>query len=82
MIAFKYQDSEAGAITSLNAPLVAGGGGSTGFEISPDSSRVVYRGVQDSNFVFELYSVALAGGHGLAGRAVDGHPNSQRLGKK
>lgn len=32
------------------------------FKISPDSSRVVYHADQDTNFVFELYSVPITGG--------------------
>ena len=32
------------------------------FLISPDSSRVVYRADQQTNEVFELYSVPLDGG--------------------
>jgi len=46
----------------LNAPLVAGGDVQNfGFEISPDSTRVVYRADQTTDEVFELFSVALDG---------------------
>jgi Tol biopolymer transport system component len=44
----------------LNKSLVLNGVVS-GFEISPDSSRVVYRADQDSDEVFELYSVPVGG---------------------
>ena len=55
-----------GAATKLNPPLTPGGNvgdvfvGS--FEISPDSSRVVYLADQDTDERFELYSVPLSGG--------------------
>ncbi|NNJ11536.1 hypothetical protein EKD04_014460 [Chloroflexales bacterium ZM16-3] len=56
----------------LNGSLVAGGdvggnnvhfvGNPFAFAISPNSSRVVYRADQDSDGVFELYSVLITGG--------------------
>jgi Tol biopolymer transport system component len=45
----------------LNAPLTLDGNVSF-FAISPDSSRVVYIADQDTDEVFELYSVPLGGG--------------------
>src|SRR5262249_4586071 len=45
----------------LNAPLVAGGDVQAEFEISSDSSRVVYRADQNEDEVFELFSVPLDG---------------------
>ena len=52
-----------GAVTQLNGPLVAGGSViKTSPDISPDSQRVVYGADQDTDAVFELYSVPLAGG--------------------
>ena len=52
---------QGGDSTMLNAPLVTHGIVSQ-FEISPDSSRVVYRADQDTDTVIELYSVPLTGG--------------------
>ena len=48
----------------LNGPLVAGGGqvNDFTFEISPDSSRVIYRTDQDVDNRKELYSVPIGGG--------------------
>lgn len=45
----------------LNGPLVAGGDVSTR-TISPDNTTVVYRADQDTDGVFELYSVPIGGG--------------------
>jgi len=46
----------------LNGALVAGGNiFCEGYQISPDSSRVVYLADQQTDEVFELYSVPLAG---------------------
>ena len=63
---------QGGTVTKLNPPLVAGGnvlGDSTstpflleGFQITPDSSRVVYRADQTTDTVNELFSVPVAGG--------------------
>ncbi len=39
----------------LNGTLVAGGDVSPGFQISPDSGRVLYIADQDTDNVFELY---------------------------
>jgi hypothetical protein len=50
-----------GAATRVSAPMVAGGDVDS-FQISGDSSRVVYLADQSANDVFELYSVPLAGG--------------------
>jgi Tol biopolymer transport system component len=50
----------AGAGVKLNGALVAGGD-VWDFQASPDSSRVVYRADQQTNDVFELYSVPLTG---------------------
>jgi Tol biopolymer transport system component len=44
----------------LNGPLVAGGGVGE-FKVSPDSSRVVYRADQQTDNVFDLFSVPIAG---------------------
>jgi len=49
-----------GPVIKLNGNLVSGGDVSI-FQISPDSSRVVYRADQDTDNVFELYSVPLGG---------------------
>ena len=47
----------------INGPLVAGGDVSTSsLQFSPDSSRVLYYADQDTNDVFEIYSVASGGG--------------------
>ena len=56
-----------GAITKLNGPLATSpfpgsGGDVTYFEISPNSARVVYRADQETDDVFELYSVPIGGG--------------------
>ena len=61
----------------LNRPLPSGAYGlAIGFEISPDSSRVVYHADQDTVRVLELYSVPIAGpsssGVKLNGPLVDG----------
>jgi len=61
----------------LNRPLPSGAYGlAIGFEISPDSSRVVYHADQDTVWVLELYSVPIAGpsssGVKLNGPLVDG----------
>jgi len=50
------------APVKLNGTLIANGDVQTDFQISPDSSRVVYYGDQDTDAVRELYSVALTGG--------------------
>jgi len=46
----------------LNGPLVTNGDVSSDFTISTDSSRVVYRADQETEGVFELYSVPIGGG--------------------
>lgn len=50
----------AGAGVKLNNPLVTGGDVS-GFSISGDSSRVVYRADQETNGLYELYSAPISG---------------------
>ncbi len=45
----------------LNGPLVSGGNVEE-FQISPDNTHVVYKADQDTDGLFELYSVPLAGG--------------------
>jgi Tol biopolymer transport system component len=61
----------ASAGLKLNGALPAGGDVAFGFDISPDSSYVVYRADQDSDGVMELYSVPLAG-PASAGAKVNG----------
>jgi len=52
-----------GTVTKLNPPLVTGGQVDNDLvQISPDSSTVVYNADQDTNNVFELYSVPIGGG--------------------
>ena len=52
-----------GAFVKLNPPLASGGDLSPfGFEIDPVSDRVVYRADQDTNDLYELYSVPITGG--------------------
>lgn len=54
-----------GTVTKLNSTLATGGllGGAVfEFQISPDSSTVVYRGGQDSVEVDEIYAVPVGGG--------------------
>ena len=62
-----------GTTMKLNPPLV-NGGNVTSSRISPDGTRVVYRADQDTDEVFELYSVPLAGGPStkLSGPMVNG----------
>jgi hypothetical protein len=50
-----------GSPVKLNGDLVSGGIVDRGFQISPDSSRVVYLADQDTDEVYELYSVPLDG---------------------
>lgn len=50
-----------GGVTRINGTMNAGGNVTT-LLFSPDSSRVVYRADQQSDEVFELYSVPSAGG--------------------
>ncbi len=55
--------SGGGAAIKLNAPLVAGGNVENGgLQFSPNSSRVLYRADQDTDDVFEIYSVPGTGG--------------------
>jgi Tol biopolymer transport system component len=55
--------SAGGAATKLNGPLVAGGNvSSASLQFSPDSSRVLYQADQTTDGVFEIFSVASAGG--------------------
>ena len=49
-----------GVSTELNGPLVANGGSVQKFQVTPDGSAVVYRAVQDTDGVIELYRVPLA----------------------
>ena len=52
-----------GAVTKISGPLPAAGDVFQGnFLISADSSTVVYRADQDTNNIFELYSVPIDGG--------------------
>ena len=52
-----------GKVKKLNSTLVSGRGiGYYPFQISPDSTRVVYRADQDTDNVYELYSVPIGGG--------------------
>lgn len=51
----------AGPVIKLNGSLVSGGD-VFAYQISPDGGRVVYRADQDTDNVFELYSVPLVGG--------------------
>jgi Tol biopolymer transport system component len=60
----------AAAGVKLNGALVAGGN-VYGFQISPDSSRVVYTANQQTATVIELYSVPL-GGPAAAGIKLNG----------
>ena len=46
----------------LNGALPVGGNVSSGFQVSPDNSTVVYRADQDTDGVTELYSVPIGGG--------------------
>ena len=71
----------AAAGIKLNPALVSGGNVGITFQISPDSSRVIYRADQETDQVFELYSVPIAGPGGtgiklnlplVAGREVRG----------
>jgi hypothetical protein len=48
------------APVKLNGSLVLGGNVDASFRFSPDSSRILYAADQDSDQVFELYSVASA----------------------
>ena len=55
--------ASAAAPIKLNGPLVAGGVvSSSGLQFSPDSSRVLYLADQDTDNVFEIYSVLSTGG--------------------
>ncbi len=53
-----------GPSVKLNGPLVAGGDvhWAAGVYFSPDSSRVVYEASQDTNNIYEIYSVPIGGG--------------------
>jgi Tol biopolymer transport system component len=51
----------AGAGVKLNGALAAGGDVDDDFQVSPDSSRVIYLADQQTDEVYELYSVPLAG---------------------
>ena len=51
----------ASANVKLNGPLPLGGVVTTGYQISPDGSRVVYRAEQQADGVVELFSVPLTG---------------------
>jgi len=55
--------SSGGTPVKLNDTLVAGGDVSSGgLQFSPDSSRVLYLADQDTDEVFEIYSVSSSGG--------------------
>ena len=55
--------STGGAAVKLNGTLVAGGNvNASGLQFSPDSSRVLYWGDQDTNNVNEIFSVPSGGG--------------------
>lgn len=54
-------DGPSTAFVQLNNPLVQNGSIYTDFQISPDSSRVVYRATQDTPGIIELYSVPING---------------------
>ena len=55
--------SGGGAAVKLNGALVANGDVySYGFQFSPDSSRVLYLADQDTDGVYEIYSVPIGGG--------------------
>jgi Tol biopolymer transport system component len=60
----------AAAGIKLNGPLVPGGN-VIGFNISPDSSRVVYTADQEKDNAFEIYSVSI-GGPAAAGIKLNG----------
>ena len=51
-----------GAPVRVNAPLPTNGQISLDFEISPDSSTVVYRGEQNDVNISEIFSVPITGG--------------------
>jgi Tol biopolymer transport system component len=51
----------AASVVKLSLGLVAGGGVENDYRISPDSARVVYRADRQTDGVFELYSVPIAG---------------------
>ena len=75
-----------GVIVKLNAGLVIGGEVSSDFQITPDSSRVVYIADQETDAVTELYSVPAAGGpvvklNGplVAGGAVSNVPRARHF---
>ncbi len=61
------------AATKLSPPMVSGGN-VTLHRISPDGSRAVYRADQDTDEVFEFYSVPLGGGSSvkISGAMVSG----------
>ena len=54
--------SARGAVTQLSGTLTSGGNVGSYFIISADSTRVVYRGDQDTDNELELYSVTLPAG--------------------
>ena len=57
------EPARAAAPIKLNGPLVAGGDAFVGgLQFSPDSSRVLYLADQDTDEVFEIYSVPSTGG--------------------
>lgn len=85
---------EGGTAVKLNGPLVSGGDVfgvySRGFQVSPDSLRVIYLADQEADEVFDLYSVPIDGGtpiklnapfgaHGDAWASFDVSPDSTRV---
>ena len=49
-----------GAVTKLSGTRVAGGDVQSGFTISADGARVVFRADKDTDEMFELYSAPIA----------------------
>jgi len=57
-----YVTSDNGQTTTKLSGSMVSGGNVTGFAISPDGSRVIYRADQETKGQFELYTVAVGGG--------------------
>ena len=62
----------ANATTKLSGTLVPSGDVFNDFQISPDSTRVVFRADKDTDGVLELYSVAIGGGGAMLDIDGDG----------
>ena len=62
----------ANAATKISGEMVTGGIVLTGFQISPDSTRVVFRADKDTDGVIELYSVGTGGGGAMLDIDGDG----------